>query len=314
LYCSARAPLEGVYFCCRVWLETVQIHKNICKTYSNRHVAVSIGLNSVDDWSESGSRRCISADGSRRVDILEERKRDRSDRDWANLFPLVDGIIELLSSSKSVEVPTKLVWLIFDFRNWINSPGVTVVVRVLGISANSNTRALSNTLVDVVDGAEGISDDLVVSKSLVTAGLESGRIARGSRIEDVNASQDRVCILAGSTTSSIGKSIGASPVRLKEAKDKRSLGNTVGARLSKLSGKAVALNQSTILDSSSEEGRAVNLLPQIETSLVPVLGHIRQVILNNRPDDVVDGCGVAIGLWKGWACHNISGDVWLTMR
>jgi hypothetical protein len=205
----------------------------------------------------------------------------------------------LLGSSKSVEVPGKLVWLGFDFRDGIDSPWVTVVVRVLGISANSNTRTLSNTLVDVVDGAEGISDDLVVGKSLVTAGLESGRITRSSRIKDVNASQDRVCVLAGSTTSSVGKSIGASPVGLKEAKDERSLRDTVGARLSKLSGKAVALDQSTVLDSGSEEGRAVDLLPKIETSLVPVLGHIRQVILNNRPDDVVDGCGVAIGLQEG---------------
>jgi hypothetical protein len=78
----------------------------------------------------------------------------------------------------------------------VDSPGITVVVRVLGISANSNTRALSNALVDVVDGTERISDDLVVSKSLVTTWLEGGRITRGSRIEDVNTGQDRVCILA----------------------------------------------------------------------------------------------------------------------
>jgi len=75
-------------------------------------------------------------------------------------------------------------------QNAIDLPGVTVVVRVLGVSTNSNTRALSNTLVDVVDGSERISDDLVVGEGLVTAGLESGRIARGSRIEDVDAGQD----------------------------------------------------------------------------------------------------------------------------
>jgi hypothetical protein len=293
---------------------TVQIHKNIYKTYSNRHVAVSVGLNSVDDGSESGCRRCVGADSSRRVDILEEGKRDWSNRDRANLLPLVDGIIKLLGSSESVEVPTRLVWLILDFRNEIDSPGVTVVVRVLGISANSNTRALSDALVDVVDGAERISDDLVVSKSLVTAWLEGGRIARSSRVENVNAGQDRVCILAGSTTSSVGKSIGTSPVRLKEAKNKRSLRDTVGARLSKLSGKRGALNQSTVLDSGGEEGRAVDLLPQIETSLVPVLGHIRQVILDNGPDDVVDGRSVAIGLRGRWAYHNIFGNALLTIR
>ena len=156
---------------------------------------------------------------------------------------------------------------------------------------------MSNTLVDVVDGAERVSDDLVVGKGLVTAWLESGRIAGGSRIKDVNAGQDRVGVFARSTTSSVGKSIGASPVGLEEAKDQRSLRDTVGARLSKLSGKVVALDQSTVLDSGREEGRAVDFLPKIETGLVPVLGHIRQVVLDNRPDNVVDGCGVAIGLW-----------------
>lgn len=133
---------------------------------------------------------------------------------------------------------------------------------------------MSNTLVYAVDGAERIGDDLVVGKSLVTAGLECGRIARSSRIKDVNAGQNRVCILAGSTTSSVGKGIGASPVRLKEAKNLGRLRNTVGARLSKLSGKAVALNKSTVLHSSGEEGRAVDFFPQVEGSLVPVLGDI----------------------------------------
>jgi len=83
---------------------------------------------------------------------------------------------------------------------------------------------------------------------------------------------------------------------LEEAKDKRGLRDTVGARLAKLSGKVVTLDQSTVLDSGGEEGRAVDLLPKIEPGLVPILGHIRQVVLNDRPDDVVDGSGVAIGL------------------
>jgi len=86
---------------------------------------------------------------------------------------------------------------------------------------------------------------------------------------------------------------------LEEAKDKRSLRDTVGARLAKLSGKVVTLDQSTVLDSGGEEGRAVDLLPEIEPGLIPVLGHIRQVVLNDRPDDVVDGGSVAIGLQKG---------------
>jgi hypothetical protein len=77
----------------------------MCETYGDRHVPVSVGLNSVDNGGESGSRRCVSADSSRRVNILEERKRDRGDRNRANLLPLVNSIVKLLSSSEGVEVP-----------------------------------------------------------------------------------------------------------------------------------------------------------------------------------------------------------------
>ncbi|KAH0356770.1 hypothetical protein KCU81_g154, partial [Aureobasidium melanogenum] len=163
------APLEGVYFCYKELSVMAQACQHIYKTYSNRHVAISVDLDSIDDRGEGSSRGCICANSSRRVDILEERKRDR------------DSIVQLLSGSKSIE----------------------------GFRCSKNLQ----------DGAERIGDDLVVGKSLVTAGLECGRIARSSRIKDVNASQNRVCILAGSTTSSVGKGIGASPVRLKEAKN-----------------------------------------------------------------------------------------------
>jgi hypothetical protein len=279
--------------------QCLYIPTGIYETYGNRHVAVGVGLNSVDNGSESSSRGSVGTDSSRRVDILEEGKRDRSNRNRANLLPLVDGIVKLLSGSESVEVPTTLVLVHAFLRNEIDSPRVTVVVRVLGVSADSNTRTLSDTLVDVVDGAERISDNLVVGESLVTARLESGRIARGSRIKDVDAGQNRVCVLTRSTTSSVGEGIGAGPVGLEEAKDKRSLRDTVGARLSKLSGKVAALDQSTVLDSGGEEGRAVNLFPQIKSGVVPVLSDIRQIVLDDGPDDVVDGSGVAIGLHKG---------------
>jgi len=193
-------------------------------------------------------------------------------------------------------------------------PGIAVVVRVLGVSANSNTRALSNALVDVVDRTERISNNLVVGKSLVTAWLESGRIARGSRVKDMNAGQDRVCILAGSATSSVRKSIRTGPVRLKEAKGKRSLRDTVGARLSKLSGKVVALYQSTVLNSGGEEGRAVNFFPKVKSSLIPVLGHVRQIILDDRPNDVVNGCGVTIGLQRELAYYHGVRNSQLTIK
>jgi len=89
------------------------VYKSVCKrgrqheftTYSNRHVAVCVGLNSVDNRRESCGRRCVGTNSGGRVHVLEEGKRDRSDGDGSNLLPLVDGIIKLLSSSKSVQVP-----------------------------------------------------------------------------------------------------------------------------------------------------------------------------------------------------------------
>jgi hypothetical protein len=178
------------------------------------------------------------------------------------------------------------------------SPWVSIVVRVLRISANSNTRTLGNTLVDVIDRAERVSHNLVVRKSLVTAWLESGRIARCSRIKHVDAGQDRVCVLARSSTTSVGKCIRASPVRLEKAQDKRSLGNTIGARLAKLASEAATLDECTILNSCREEGRRVDFLPQVEACLVPILSDVREIILNNWPDDRVDGRSVSVGLYN----------------
>lgn len=74
-------------------------------TYSNRYVAVCVGLDSVDNGCESCGRRCVGTNGGGRVHVLEEGKRDRSDGNGSNLLPLVDGIIKLLSSGKSVQVP-----------------------------------------------------------------------------------------------------------------------------------------------------------------------------------------------------------------
>lgn len=101
---------------------------------------------------------------------------------------------------------------------------------------------------------------------------------------------------------------------MEEAKDKRGLRGTVGARLSKLRSKVAALDQSTVLNSGGEERRTVDLFPQVKASLVPVLSDIRQVILNNGPDDVVDGGGVAIGLQEELAYHDRIGYRSLTIR
>ena len=98
-------------------------------------------------------------------------------------------------------------------------PWVAIVVDVLRVATNSNTNAACNTGVDGVDRAERVSDDLVVCKRLVRAWLECGRVAGGRRIEEVNASEDAVGVLARASATSVGKNIGTGPVGLKETEN-----------------------------------------------------------------------------------------------
>lgn len=131
---------------------------------------------------------------------MEEAERDGSDSDRAGLVPDVESVVELLSSSESAEIP-----------------GVAVVVRVFLVATNSDTAVAGNAGVDGVDRAEAIfvglaflilleracdsriDDSLVVSKSLVRAGLEGRGVAAGVGIEAVDGSNDRVGIKSRAT-------------------------------------------------------------------------------------------------------------------
>ena len=103
-------------------------------------------------------------------------------------------------------------------KNAEHLPWVTTIVAILRVTTNSNTDTLCDALVDRVNRSERISDNLVVGKRLVRARLESSSITGSRRIEHVNAGENAVRIFAGSSATSVGQSVRASPVGLQEAK------------------------------------------------------------------------------------------------
>jgi len=130
---------------------------------------VGVGLHGVDDAGigRRGRREGASRDGQ--DEVLEEGKRQGRDGDRTLLLPYDDGVVELLGGGEGGEVP-----------------GVSVVVDVLGISANSDGTTLSNVPVDAVDGPERVDDGFVVRKSLVAARLEGVCVAANGRVKVVD--------------------------------------------------------------------------------------------------------------------------------
>lgn len=80
----------------------------------------------------------------------------------------------------------------------LNLPWIATLVRILGISANSNALALRNTRVDRVGSSESIDQHLEVGKSLAVARLDSWAITVRIDIENGNGSQDRVSVKTSS--------------------------------------------------------------------------------------------------------------------
>lgn len=125
-------------------------------------------------------------------------------------------------------------------------PGVTVVIDILSISTHSNSPALSNAGVDVIDGAERVSHSLVVRQCTCRAGLEGTVITTRIRIERVNGSKDGVGILSGSAV--VGVDVGddvvavGSPEALQEAESLRCLRVTVAAALAEHRSEGAALD------------------------------------------------------------------------
>lgn len=73
------------------------------------------------------------------------------------------------------------------------------------------------------------------------------------------------------------------PVLLQMAQERRGNGAAL-ASLSQSFSKGLSLDESLVLHGGGKERSRVDFLPQVKSSLVPVLAHIREIIPQNRPD------------------------------
>ena len=73
------------------------------------------------------------------------------------------------------------------------------------------------------------------------------------------------------------------PVLLQMAQERRGNGAAL-ASLPQSFSKGLSLDESLVLHGGGKERSRVDFLPQVESSLVPVLAHIREIIPQNRPD------------------------------
>ena len=244
---------------------------------NNVDEAISVGLDGVDDGSEGGGRAGVGAGADRGDKVLEEGEGGGSDGDRALLLPDVDGIVKLLGGGESSEVPR-----------------VTGVVDILGVATDGSGLTGGTAVVNTPE-AHRVNDSLVVEKSLVGAGLEGVDIATGSGVEVVDGSQDGVDVLAAAVVDEVRGDIAVLvPEALLEAQDLGSNSIAGVARASDRPGKGRTLNESTVGGSDGEERRAVNLFPEIEAGLVPVLGSVSKVVLHDGPDDVLGGIGITV--------------------
>ena len=152
--------------------------------------AIGVGSDGVNDAGEGGRGSGIGSSADGWDQIAEERKRERSDSDGALLLPDDDRIVELLGRSESRQVPR-----------------VTVVVDILGVSADGNGLALGDASVDAIDGSERVDNGLVVGQGLVAAGLESVGVTADRGVKVVNRSQNRGGIPAVTVAASVDCSL-----------------------------------------------------------------------------------------------------------
>ena len=239
--------------------------------------AVGVGLDGVDDGGVGGRGAGVGAGADGGDEVLEEGKGGRGDRDGTLLLPDVDGIVELLGGGESGEVP-----------------GVAGVVNILGVATNGGGLTGGAAIVDTPE-AHRVDNGLVVGKSTVAAGLEGFGIATGSGVKVVDGSQDGVDVLAAAVVDEVGDDIAVIvPEALLEAQDLGSNSVAGIARAADGLGKRRTLHESTVRGGNGEEGRAVDLLPKIETSVVPVLSSVGKIVLHNGPDDVLGGISITV--------------------
>ena len=81
------------------------------------------------------------------------------------------------------------------------------MIYVFRIPPNGDTNTLRDAVIDGIDGAEAVSDDFVVGKSLVGAWLIRCCAAWSSRVEEMNTRQNRIGIFTRASSASVRKNV-----------------------------------------------------------------------------------------------------------
>lgn len=142
-------------------------------------------------------------------------------------------------------------------------PRVPVIIAIFRVSSYGDSDALSDARVERINRAERVGVDFVVGEGAGGARLEGDVVTSSFGIKSINASQDGVGVLAGTTAACVGIDVRSGPEVLHVAEDLGGLRVTPRARCANPASKGASLNKSTVLVDNGEEGHAVDLLPEI---------------------------------------------------
>jgi hypothetical protein len=165
-----------------------------------------------------------------------------------------------------------------------DSPWVTAHINILSIPANGDPGAFRDIRVDRVQIPESIRQDFEVCQRLAVARLQCRAVTVRIDIKNRNGSEDGVAIYAGSAVVhvDIGHNMCAIPEALKEAEDLWRL-VTACACHTEMLGELGAFDEGSVLILDGEEAGSLGFFPEVESSLVPVLSDVRQIVRNYWP-------------------------------
>jgi len=163
---------------------------------------------------------------------------------------------------------------------------ISPIVHILRVPSGCNSRVGGKTAVDSVDTSEGVYINLQIGQSDIGAWLERCSIASSSRIKEVDGGENSVGINSRTTTASVGSEVAAVGVFVglngwsaRKCMDGMKNAYLLEAQevgclyiiprndvcLTKLLSEGNTFPQRPVLNGSGEEGRRVDLLPQVET-------------------------------------------------
>lgn len=142
--------------------------------------------------------------------------------------------------------------------------------------------------VDGIRGSHGIDQSLKVGKHLAVARLESWTVAVCIDIEGSDCAKDGVSVESSASIVlvDVGDDVLSVPEALQEAQDLWRL-VTSSASNSQVTSELGALDQRAMLVLDSKEAGPEHFFPEVETSLIPVLPNVREIVGDNWPDDLL---------------------------